>query len=319
MQPQWGRDFITSRGVTCQPTTIATYQQCVDAFAQWLGEQELADTVVVAYLLELKARGLAEETLRGRRRMLKTFCRWLVATERIDRDPFRTRASVPPIPRKRVRRLTYTDAQVIALLQAARPAAFNKRNAANTRERWAADGPLEREARSGRALILLIIDSAMRAGEVCALDCRDVRTDSEQLVITSKGGHRDLAFLTQPTREALRALAGDRPDDAPLFRDWFGERAQPRTLRSLLERLAERAGIEALPARPLHAFRHYAAQAWVKAGLNDLTIQNLMRHEQITTTQIYTRAIVNDPALGAIHQQASPVARLLTQSERAAE
>lgn len=96
------------------------------------------------------------------------------------------------------------------------------------------------------------------------------------------------------------------------FTDWFGKRAQPRTLRSLLYRLAGRAGIE-LPARPLHAFRHYAAQAWVKAGLNDLTIQQLMRHEQITTTQIYTRAVAHDPALAAIHERASPVAHLLRQ------
>ena len=50
----------------------------------------------------------------------------------------------------------------------------------------------------------------------------------------------------------------------------------------------------------------------------DLTIQHLMRHEQISTTQIYTRAIADDAALAEMHRQASPVGRLLAKAEEVA-
>jgi integrase len=313
MDPQWVRDFAQSRVLTCLPSTIRAYTQALNAFADWIGERPLDDTTIQIHLAELLARGLAEETVRGRRRMLKTFCRWLVRRELLAVDPFRDRTTVPPIRHKRVRRRTYSDAEVVQLLTAARPQAINKRNPELRRERWDPAGALAREQAQGRALVLLLVDSAMRAGEVCALNCGDVRR--WPLVIRSKGGHRDLAFMTEVTRAALVDLAGDRPDSAPLFRHWKGGRCTPASLRNILARLAERAGVT-LPDRPLHAFRHYAAQAWVKAGLADLTIQHLMRHEQITTTQIYTRAIADDPELAEIHRKASPVGRLLAAAER---
>jgi site-specific recombinase XerD len=64
-----------------------------------------------------------------------------------------------------------------------------------------------------------------------------------------------------------------------------------------------------LPPRPLHAFRHYAAREWLKAGLEDLAIQQLMRHSQLSTTAIYTQ--LDDDELAELHAQASPVNRLL--------
>lgn len=312
MDPHWARDFLQSRALSCLPGTIRAYAQEIHAFAEWLGDRPLNETTIQIHLVELQKRGLAEETIRNRRRVIKTFCRWLIDRDLIAVDPFRSRSTVPPIPRKRVRRRTYSDAEVVQLLTAARPQAVNKRNPELHRERWDPGGALAREQAQGRALILLLVDSAMRAGEVCALSCGDVRR--WPLVIRSKGGHRDLAFVTEATRAALLDLAGDRVGEAPLFRHWKGGRCTPASLRNILARLAERADV-ALPPRPLHAFRHYAAQAWVKAGLADLTIQHLMRHEQITTTQIYTRAIADDPVLAEMHRKASPVGRLLAQAE----
>ncbi|HSH82258.1 MAG TPA: tyrosine-type recombinase/integrase, partial [Herpetosiphonaceae bacterium] len=77
------------------------------------------------------------------------------------------------------------------------------------------------------------------------------------------------------------------------------------------KRLAERAGVT-LPGRPLHAFRHYAAQNWVKERLSDLAIKQLMRHSSLVTTQIYTRLDTDD--LARLHEASSPVDRLLAQA-----
>lgn len=151
----------------------------------------------------------------------------------------------------------------------------------------------------------------MRAEEVCRLTCGQAR--AERLVILGKGGHQDRAYIAEPTRRAIRDLAGDRPDDAPLFRDWAGGACSVAALRGILERLARRAGVT-LPPRPLHAMRHYAAQAWVRAGLSDLAIQGLMRHRSIAVTQIYTYG-AREEDLAEMHARVSPIAGLLRQTE----
>jgi site-specific recombinase XerD len=136
------------------------------------------------------------------------------------------------------------------------------------------------------------------------------------MIVMSKGGHEDSAFISPLTRSALLDLAGDRPDSDPLFRDKFLRRCTTRALRTCLKHLATRAGVPLVP-RPLHAFRHLCARNWLKEGLGDLTIQQLMRHSSLNTTRIYTQL---DPAeLAAIHGKASQIARLVARAQEANE
>src|SRR5262249_13307302 len=157
------------------------------------------------------------------------------------------------------------------------------------------------------ALILLLVDSTLRAAEVCSLNCGDVRADVP--LVTGKGGHRLPFYLSPPTREVLRELAGDRADNDPLFRHWHGGRRQNAALRRILARLATRAGVE-LPERPLHSVRHYAARAWRDAGLADMVIMDLMRHSQIQSTIAYLSG-PNVANLTRQHLAASQIADLL--------
>jgi integrase/recombinase XerC len=166
-----------------------------------------------------------------------------------------------------------------------------------------------REAQQGRALVCLLVDSALRAAEAAGLSCGQVR--AARLLIRSKGGHWDAAFVSVETRAELLALAGERPDTAPLFRDWNNRRCTVRGLRGIVQRLARRAAV-ALPPRPLHAFRHYAARQWLKASVPDLTIRQLMRHESLSTTQIYTELDTDE--LAALHAEASTIPALLARA-----
>lgn len=306
---QWIVEFLTSRELTCRTTTLATYSQCLKAFNLWLECRPISPLTVQAYLVERK-KGRAEATIQNDFRMLKTFCRYLVEVGKLERDPFVGAGRVPNLPHKRQRRQTYAEADIVRLLTVCGPIHW-KRERKTDRRQWRSGGPLEREMLQGRALVLVLVDSAMRAGEVARLTCGQAR--ASELVIESKGGHEDVVYLTDETRAALRALAGMRAADAPLFRDWNGEACSVRALRSLLRRMAKRAMIE-LPPRPLHAFRHYAAQVWAKSGMPDLVIQQLMRHANLSTTQIYTR--LSDPELAEQHARASPIKRLIERADR---
>lgn len=294
--------FLADRRQYCRETTLKSYYGHLKPMAQWAGERPLCADLVREYLFDLKERGRTEETIRNVYRITKTMCRWLYEEELIDRDPFTGRGRVKVAPRSRHRRPTYSDLDIVRLL-AAKPTGWKKERV-TTRQQWQADGVLARAHIEGKALILLLCDSALRAAEICALNCGDVRAN--ELLVHSKGGDIDRAYISDTTRSMLLEVVSDRDDTAPLFRNWDNERCQARW-----------AGVK-MPARPLHAFRHWAARKWLAAGLSDLTIQKLMRHRQVTTTQIYI-GDGDTESIARQHAQASPIAVLLLQAEAAKE
>ena len=299
--------FLSGREDTCQANSRATYGAYLRHYAAWAaaaGSGPWLPATIRAYIADRRSDSNA--TLRNRVRYLRLLCDWLEAEEELAHNPFRGRNRVLMPAKKRARRQVYTQAEVVALLHATAPVQWKRGERRQQRQQWSADGPLEREDLQGRTLVLLLVDSAMRAAEVCGLDCGQIR--APRLQIRSKGGHLDIAFVSPATRQALLALAGERADDAPLFRDWNNRRCTTRGLRGIVRRLAQRAGV-ALPPRPLHAFRHYAARQWVKAKLSDLTIRQLMRHESLSTTQLYT--VLEPDELATLHADASPIAGLI--------
>lgn len=310
MFPEFSRRFLEDRTLTCTTETLKLYKHYLKKLGVWLEEKPIDKQSMGDFLRLQKERGIADETLRNYYRFLKAFCHFLFDEGLIENDPFvgRGRVRIAPARRRRVR--TYSNKDIARLLAATNIESANKRNSENQRRRWAEDGPLVREAEQARALILLLCDSALRAGEVARLNCGQVRV--EELVVLGKGNHTDVAFITPATRAALVVLANDRPDDDPLFRNWNGGRCTPAALREILKRSADRAGVK-LPPRPLHAFRHYAARQWVKKGVNELAIKELMRHKQLSTTEIYTQ--LDTEELGNIHAGASPIEELLRLAE----
>jgi integrase len=298
--------YLEAKAVTLMASTIAHYKYILERFVDWLEDRPLDGPTINAFLLELKAQGKSDWYRRNFHRTLKTFIYWLLDEEYIRSDPFRGRGRVQPIKLKRKRRRTYTEEEVIRLLTARPAVSWMKRKPALKRRQWRRDGPMVREDDQCRALVLLLIDSALRAAEVCRLNCGDIR--ASELVVISKGGHEDVAFVSATTRRVLLELAGERPDNDPLLRDWRGRRCTSRALRGMIERLAERADVD-LPPRHVHAFRHFAAQVWARAKLPDVVIMKLMRHTSVETTRIYTAMGTED--LGRLHAAASPVDRLL--------
>ena len=297
--------FLTSRELTCTSATIALYRHILVDYRSHA--DSINEELINTYLRHLKRRGLAQDTVRNAYRIIKTACRWWFDHGSIDHNPFEGPRRVRAPTLRRRRRTTYTDLDIQRLLSAPPPKAANKRRNDLQRQRWTPGGALDREELQARCLVLLLADSGMRAGEIARLNCGDIR--SNYLIIMGKGEQQDVAYISTFVRSELLQLVADRANSDPLFRDHHGQRATPRALRTLLRRLAARAGVQ-LPQRPLHAFRHYAARAWVKAGVNDLTIQQLMRHANLSTTQIYTNGIDPDE-LAKIHERASPVGAIM--------
>lgn len=292
--------FLESRTETCNEESQKTYRANLRPFEKWLDGRAISALTIGAYLAELRARKRAPPTVGGVFRMLKTMCRWLVEYDLLDRDPFVGPGRVKPQPHKRKRRKVYSDEQVITMITVSSEWIAERQEILKM---WPSDNPYYlRDARQAHALILLLCDSALRAAEVCHLDCGKIRDD--EFIVLGKGGHEDPAFISDITRQALLDLAGDRPDDKPLFLDKFQKRCSTRALRKCMKHLADRAGVPLVP-RPLHAFRHLAARQWLKSGLGDLAIQQLMRHANLATTRLYTD--LSPAELAELHGKASPI------------
>lgn len=168
------------------------------------------------------------------------------------------------------------------------------------------DHTLQEESRT-KAIILLFLESGIRAKELCHLDDGDINFEERRILIrVGKGGKQRWAFFGARAEDALKTYLQYRAGatGGPLFRGLgsknMGDRLTPDALRHLFRRLAKRGSI-AMPPSPLHSFRHTFAHKALAAGVDGLHLQQLLGHSDIETTQRYVRE--HPERLASIHRQ----------------
>ena len=143
-------------------------------------------------------------------------------------------------------------------------------------------------------MLELTYSCGLRAQEVIDLDTGSMDFDGERLRVEGKGGKTRLIPVGEPAQRALRAylergrhaLVGDS-DEPALLVSKSGRRLHPSDLRRRLERWVREAAI-AGGVSP-HALRHSFATHMLEGGADLRTIQELLGHSSLSTTQIYTR------------------------------
>ncbi|MDZ4762631.1 MAG: tyrosine-type recombinase/integrase, partial [Alphaproteobacteria bacterium] len=159
-------------------------------------------------------------------------------------------------------------------------------------------------ARDG-AILSLLYGAGLRLSEALSLQGRHVPAP-ETLRIAGKGRKVRLTPLLRVVREAIDAYAGLCPfaiaPDEPLFRGVQGGPLNPRLVQRLMERVRADLGLPET-ATP-HALRHSFATHLLSNGGNLRSIQALLGHASLSTTQIYTG--VDAAKLKAVHAEAHP-------------
>jgi integrase/recombinase XerC/integrase/recombinase XerD len=150
-----------------------------------------------------------------------------------------------------------------------------------------------------RAMLELTYSSGLRCEEVVNLDQGDVDFDAEELRVLGKGSKTRVVPVGEPAQRALErylstgrpSLAQEHPDEkhaeAALFLSKRGRRLSPSDVRRRLRLWLRNAGLSA-DASP-HALRHSFATHLLEGGADLRSIQELLGHSSISTTQIYTR------------------------------
>jgi integrase/recombinase XerC len=159
------------------------------------------------------------------------------------------------------------------------------------------------------AVLELLYASGIRVSELVGLDVDDVDRGRRLLRVLGKGGKQRSAPYGVPAEHALDAwLSRGRPalatpDSGPaLLLGARGRRLDPREVRRTVH--AAVAGTEGAPDIGPHGLRHSAATHVLEGGADLRSVQELLGHASLATTQIYTHVTVE--RLRAVHAQAHP-------------
>lgn len=143
-----------------------------------------------------------------------------------------------------------------------------------------------------KALILFMLDTGVRAGELLALNRQDVDINGGVLIRQSKNRKPRTVFLGREARRALRSYLKQREDDGTaIFIADDEERLRESGLRQILVRRAKRAGV-AIPS--CHSFRRAFALAMKRGGADLITLQRLLGHSDLTQLNRYLQQDAED-------------------------
>jgi integrase/recombinase XerC/integrase/recombinase XerD len=158
-------------------------------------------------------------------------------------------------------------------------------------DRIPASSPLEVR---DRALFEVAYACGLRAEEIVNLDTEGLDFDSEAVRVTGKGRRTRIVPMGEPAQRALRryletarpALAANRTEPA-LFLSRRGRRLSPSDVRRRLERWVREAAVAGRVSP--HTLRHSFATHLLEGGADLRSIQELLGHASVSTTQVYTR------------------------------
>jgi site-specific recombinase XerD len=254
--------------------TRRAYGVDLGQFVEWIGEEAPPDVRhrdVRRYGAGLSSGGAAPATVARKLAAVRGLFDFLVRTERVGQNP----ADLVSSP-KRAQKL---------------PRVLSVEQVRTLLERIPAHTPLELR---DRALLELAYSCGLRCEEIVNLDVSALDFDTEQLRVLGKGSKERLVPVGEPAQRALRhylergrhPLATD-PREAALFLSKSGRRLSnsdvTRRLALWVREAALAAGISP------HSLRHSFATHLLEGGADLRTIQELLGHASISTTQVYTR------------------------------
>lgn len=212
---------------------------------------------------------------------------------------------VPPPRIKKTPVEPFTQDEVERMLKAC---LYTREADTNMRHRYTMRRPT---ANRDQSILLVLVDTGLRALELCSLKVGDVEIKRGKVEVKhgveggAKGGKGRMVYLGKVARRALWRYLAEREDgeelDAPLFTVYGDRKFNPDTLRILIKRIAERAGVK--NAYP-HKFRHTFAITYLRSGGDIFTLQEMLGHGSLDMVRHYAQVAQVD--VEQAHRKASP-------------
>ena len=156
-----------------------------------------------------------------------------------------------------------------------------------------------------RAILEMLFSTGLRVSELVGLDRRDVNLEKDEFTIRGKGKKLRLVFLSKRAKESLRAYLKARNDVSEALFVSVAKNAgkeptrlSPRSIQRIVGKRAREAGITE-KVTP-HTLRHMFATDLLQNGADLRSVQMLLGHAQVSTTQVYTH--ITDTELKEIYK-----------------
>ena len=256
------------------PATRKNYQRCLERFIKQANIKDVGDITEQSIHDFRASLASAEANLKKRTQayhviVLRNFLKYL------NRQKYNTvspdRVELPKVPMRQIKIVEYADIE--RLLTA----------------------PKENNLKAlrDRAILETLFSTGLRVSELCALD-RFINLDRGEISIRGKGEKLRVVFLSNRAKEAIKNYLGKRQDaDGALFVSIsHGKNPKvlggiiPRTVQRLVNKYSREAGISQ-KVTP-HQLRHQFATDLLMNGADLRSVQELLGHSNISTTQIYT-------------------------------
>ncbi len=268
------------------PLTIRSYTADLSEFLTYLGGPEVMlapeqiDHITIRdFLSRLYEKGNGKSSVSRKLATIRSFFRFLHREGRISQNPARL-VRTPKVPRKPPRFLTVEEVETILGLP--------KRST-------------DRGARDA-AMLELLYATGIRVGELVSLNVEDCSFDQRLLRVRGKGRKERIAPFGEKAAQAIdnyletrsRLLQRKRTAKEPnaLFLNLRGSRITTRSVQRILEGYIRQSS-SLLNVHP-HLFRHSFATHLLNRGADLRSIQELLGHENLSTTQIYTSVAIDE-------------------------
>lgn len=294
---RWATYLRASRRMS--PHTVDAYLGDLRSLLDFLGldwcatpeevDSALSQRAIRAWLADTLARGGARSTVARRTAALRNFTAWAVREQMMTNDPAASLSS-PRADQRLPAPLDEKDAR--QLINFARSEAL-------------CAGPSQIRH---WAILELIYACGLRVSEACALDVSSLNAEALTVRVVGKGNKERVVPYGPPAAQALdhwlvraRPLLVAHPSQTALFVGDRGKRIDPRVVRSMVHRMAARAGVHDVAP---HGLRHSTATHLLQGGADLRAVQELLGHASLSTTQRYTH--VDSARLSTIYQRAHP-------------
>ena len=271
------------------PDTLRSYRETLALFLRATHEIPLPEDIgeytsahIYQFLGWVAATGVCANTQLRRQRETRPFFTWLERHGHIARNPFSKVKNIR-VDQKIVQPFTREDIQKMLA----------------RRDRRTPKGGRD------RALVLMLLDTGMRVGELAHTDLTDVDFEYSRVHVRhGKGKKERVVAFGRQARDALVYYIGTHRGIAPgpLIQSCPGKRLTRTTIRGIVSRLGDEAGV---PGVHPHRFRHTFATWCIEQQARELDVQYLLGHSSSTMLRRYT-ATYNAEKAAQAHEMFSP-------------
>jgi len=250
----------------CSNHTLSSYERDIQQFFKYLGAKNPDRETFKKYLDHIENLGFAPATRMRKQAALKAFFHYLLSEGKLKTDPT-SDFKLPKLGVRLPKALTFQD--TITLIKSA---AKNKRDL---------------------AVLELLYASGLRASELISLQINDINLEAQFVKCFGKGGKERIVPVGEIAKNALKDyIETERPKhlkketETILFLDRNGTSLTRQALWELVKKYVKKSGIKLKTST--HTLRHSFATHLLEHGADLRTVQEMLGHSNISTTEIYT-------------------------------